>query len=180
MIAIALDPTRLRLGLAGRGPMFRRRLDGLHRGGATPLVFSDDVAATAGDQAFHPLGEVAVARLDVLWIAGMATAEAAPLAEAARSRGALVNVEDHRPQCDFHSVAEIRRGDLLLTVSTGGRSPALTARLRADLARRYGEAWAERLRLLADQRDRWRREGMDLATVARRSDAVIDAAGWLP
>ncbi|MDE2333462.1 MAG: siroheme synthase [Rhodospirillales bacterium] len=179
MIPIALDPTRLRLGLAGRGPLLRRRLDLLGRGGATPALFSNDAEAVAGWPLASPLEAVATATLDVLWIAGLPDGEAAALARAARSRGALVNVEDVRTQCDFHSVAEVRRGDLLLTVSTGGRSPALTARLRADLARRFGPEWEERLHMLAQHRDAWRRQGMDLSTLARRSDAVIDAAGWL-
>ena len=50
----------------------------------------------------------------------------------------LVNVEDRPALCDFHSVAEVRRGDLLLTVSTGGASPGLAARIRARLAAEFG------------------------------------------
>jgi len=37
--------------------------------------------------------------------------------------------------------AQIKRGDLLLTVSTGGKSPRLAKKLRQELARQYGEEY---------------------------------------
>jgi precorrin-2 dehydrogenase/sirohydrochlorin ferrochelatase len=88
----------------------------------------------------------------------------------------LVNVEDRPALCDFHSVAAVRRGDLLLTVSTGGASPGLAARIRARLADQYGPEWADRLALLRDHRAAWRRDGGD---VAARTDALLHANGWL-
>ena len=91
----------------------------------------------------------------------------------------LVNVEDVTPLCDFHSVAEIRRGDLLLTVSTGGRSPGLAARIRGRLADEFGAEWADRLAEIGALRDRWRQEGRSLAELGERTNAAIDAAGWL-
>jgi len=73
-------------------------------------------------------------------------------------------------------VAEVRRGDLLLTVSTGGASPGLAARLRARLAADYGPEWAERLALLRRHRAAWRAVGSD---VAERTDALLQSSGWL-
>ena len=89
-----------------------------------------------------------MAALQVLWIAGLPVDAAAALAALARSERVLVNVEDRPQLCDFHSVAEVRRGDLLLTVSTGGASPGLSARIRARLATEFGPEWGERLALL--------------------------------
>ncbi len=54
----------------------------------------------------------------------------ARLAQLARDAGVLVNVEDVPDLCDFHVPAAVRRGDLLLTVSTGGRAPGLSRILR--------------------------------------------------
>ena len=85
-----------------------------------------------------------------LWIVGLPDDEAAELAALARSERVLVNVEDRPALCDFHSVAEVRRGDLLLTVSTGGASPGLAARIRARLAAEFGPEWADRLALLRE------------------------------
>ena len=87
-----------------------------------------------------------------------------------------MNVEDRPALCDFHSVAEVRRGDLLLTVSTGGASPGLAARIRARLAAEYGAEWADRLALLREHRAQWRRDGGDVAAL---TDALLQANGWL-
>jgi precorrin-2 dehydrogenase/sirohydrochlorin ferrochelatase len=87
----------------------------------------------------------------------------------------LVNVEDCPALCDFHSVAEVRRGDLLLTISTGGASPGLAARVRARLEGEFGPEWADRLALLRERRAAWRREGRNLAAM---TDALLQANGW--
>jgi len=42
---------------------------------------------------------------------------------------------------DFVSPSVLRRGDLTLTVSTGGGSPTLAAVVREDLAAQYGPEW---------------------------------------
>ena len=111
-----------------------------------------------------------------LWIAGLPDDEAAALAALARSERVLVNVEDRPALCDFHSVAEVRRGDLLLTVSTGGASPGLAARIRARLAAEFGPEWADRLALLRGHRAAWRKEGRDVTAL---TDALLHANGWL-
>jgi precorrin-2 dehydrogenase/sirohydrochlorin ferrochelatase len=73
-------------------------------------------------------------------------------------------------------VAEVRRGELLLTVSTGGASPALAARLRARLAAEFGPEWADRLALLREHRVAWRGQGRDAAAL---TDALLRTSGWL-
>jgi precorrin-2 dehydrogenase / sirohydrochlorin ferrochelatase len=90
-----------------------------------------------------------------------------------------VNVEDRPPLCDFHSVAEVRRGDLLLTVSTAGASPGLAARIRARLAIEYGPEWSERLAQLRHRRGTWRRDGRRRAEITELTDALLHANGWL-
>src|SRR6266511_1926897 len=67
----------------------------------------------------------------------------------ARWRRVLVNVMDDIPHCDFAAPALVRRGDLAIAISTGGRSPALARRLREDLERQYGPAWSRALDLEA-------------------------------
>lgn len=59
-------------------------------------------------------------------------------AEESRSKGALVNVVDAPELCDFTVPSKMTRGDLLITVSTGGKSPALAKKLRLELEDRYG------------------------------------------
>ena len=181
MIPIALDAVALPLAVAGRGPAAARRLQALRAGGAhAPLLFSDQPdeslvrAAGPALRDFLP-GRPDLGGLRALWIAGLPDDEAAALAALARSERVLVNVEDRPALCDFHSVAEVRRGDLLLTVSTGGASPGLAARIRARLATEFGPEWAERLALLRASA----RRGAKAGDVAALTDALLHANGWL-
>ena len=67
---------------------------------------------------------------------------------AAQQAGCLVNVADAPAQCDFHVPAVVRRGDLLFTVSTSGKSPALAAALKSRLEREIGVEYARLVTLL--------------------------------
>jgi precorrin-2 dehydrogenase / sirohydrochlorin ferrochelatase len=185
MIAVALDPAALPIAVAGRGAVALRRFLALRSGGALDLLlFSDqqdpDLAHSAGLALRNFLPERAdLARLRALWIAGLPDDRAAALAALARSERVLVNVEDKPALCDFHSVAEVRQGDLLLTVSTGGASPGLAARIRARLAAEYGPEWGERLAQLRGQRLAWRQDGRNPTEVTALTDALLHANGWL-
>jgi precorrin-2 dehydrogenase/sirohydrochlorin ferrochelatase len=69
-----------------------------------------------------------------------------------RWRKVLVNVMDDVPHCDFAAPALVRRGDLAIAISTGGRSPALARRLREQLSGQFDERWGELLALLGEVR----------------------------
>ena len=181
MVPVALDPAAVAMAVAGRGQGALRRFLKLRDGNARDLLlFSDDpdgleAAPEASLRRFLP-GRSEMAALQALWIVGLPTDAAKELAALARSERVLVNVEDRPEFCDFHSVAEVRRGDLLLTVSTGGSSPGLSARIRARLAAEFGAEWGERLALLRDRRAIWRGRGYD---VAAETEALLQASGWL-
>jgi precorrin-2 dehydrogenase/sirohydrochlorin ferrochelatase len=180
MIAVALDPVAVAIGVAGRGPAALRRFLALRAGGSQDaLLFSDEPAGLeASGQALrhHLPTRTDIAGLRVLWITGLPAEKAAELADLARAERVLVNVEDRPALCDFHSVAEVRRGDLLLTVSTGGASPGLAARIRERLAADFGPEWVDRLALLRRRRNAWRQNGDDVPAL---TDALIHANGWL-
>ena len=53
---------------------------------------------------------------------------------------------------DFATMAAVRRGDLLLALTTGGAGPALTARLRRQMESSFGPEWADYVSLLAEMR----------------------------
>jgi precorrin-2 dehydrogenase/sirohydrochlorin ferrochelatase len=187
MLPLMVDTMALPVLLVGRGAGVLRRLHFLRAGGLGDVrVFSPapeeaGLSAAAGEHLVERLptaGELAGARL--VFIAGLAEAEAGALAEQAHSAGALVNVEDNKRLSDFFVPGVVRRGDLVVTVSTSGRNPGLTRRLRRYLEGVFGPQWAGRLALLSAARERWRREGVDLQTLAHRTDALIDRKGWLP
>ena len=186
MIPIVVDPQRVPIALVGRGAQAVSRLAWLRQGGASDItVFSDapspELVERSGDLLCRRLpggGDLGLFRL--VWIADLPRERASALAGEARAAGALVNVEDALPWCDFHNPSVVRRGDLLLTVSTGGRSPGLAARIRRHLERAFGPEWAGRLDHLGAKRAAWRRRERPLVELARLTDAVIERKGWLP
>ena len=68
-------------------------------------------------------------------------------AEAAR-RGVLLNVADRPALCTFIMPAIVKRGGLMIAVSTGGRSPAFSARMRRELERRFGREYGTAVDIL--------------------------------
>jgi precorrin-2 dehydrogenase / sirohydrochlorin ferrochelatase len=73
---------------------------------------------------------------------------------AAQVRGLPVNIVDQPDLCSFVVPATIRRGDLTLAISTGGRSPALAKKLRRDLEKVYGPEYGPYLELLGAIREK--------------------------
>ncbi|MGD8343603.1 MAG: bifunctional precorrin-2 dehydrogenase/sirohydrochlorin ferrochelatase [Desulfobacterales bacterium] len=66
----------------------------------------------------------------------------------------LCNIADRPEVCNFILPAIVRRGDLAITISTSGKSPALAKRLRLDLETQFGEEYAAFLRLMGAIRDK--------------------------
>jgi siroheme synthase-like protein len=92
----------------------------------------------------------------------------------AEERGVLCNVMDDNDHCHFAAPAIVRRGDLVIAISTGGRSPALARRLREDLEKRYGPIWAELLEVIGEVRTRTLPKLPDLAERSRRWSRALD------
>lgn len=155
IVLTSLDSARC--VVVGGGAVAERKAAGLIEAGARPRVVSPTLTAMlAGwravglidhlERAYRP-GDLKGAALVIA-----ATSDPAVNLEVAaegRERGILVNVASDPAAGTFHTVATVRRGDLLLTISTGGQSPALAARLRAELAERLGPEYAAILQGMA-------------------------------
>ena len=72
----------------------------------------------------------------------------AAAASEATANGSLVNVADNPGLCDFSVPAKVVRGDLVITVSTGGHSPAVARQIRLELEERYGPEYEVLLELV--------------------------------
>jgi len=96
------------------------------------------------------------------------------ISAAARRAGALVNIVDDIPACDWAMPAIVRRGELLLAIGTSGASPALARKLRERLAAEYGPEWAEIVRVLREAREETLPLLPDFAERAARWRAALD------
>lgn len=72
---------------------------------------------------------------------------------ACHARGIPVNVVDQPADCTFIVPAVVRRGDLIVAVSTSGRSPALARALREDLENRFGSEYEDFLAIMGSVRE---------------------------
>jgi precorrin-2 dehydrogenase/sirohydrochlorin ferrochelatase len=97
----------------------------------------------------------------------------------ARKFGILCNIADRPEACDFTLPAVVSRGDLTITVSTSGKSPALARRLRKDLEMQLGEEYDVGLKLMGAVRKRLLGEGHDPDAHKVRFRRVIDG-GLIP
>lgn len=71
------------------------------------------------------------------------------IADEARRRHILVNVVDHPNLCDFIVPSVVRRGRLLVAISTEGACPAYSKRLRTALEKQFDRAYGDYVELLA-------------------------------
>lgn len=76
------------------------------------------------------------------------------VARLARRLRVPVNVVDDPKRCDFYYPAVIRRGPLLVAISTEGRSPALARRLRQHLQKSLTPELGRAVERLGRERDR--------------------------
>ena len=76
---------------------------------------------------------------------------AAVFAEAEAER-VLCNAVDDVEHCHFAVPSIVRRGELLLAISTGGRAPALAKRLRRRLSAELGWEWEALVDVLGEVR----------------------------
>ena len=82
----------------------------------------------------------------------------AAVAAEAKRRGIPVNVIDDPAASTFQVPASIRRGELILSVSTAGGSPALSRAIRMELEEMYPPAfgmWLERVSCLRVELQEW-------------------------
>lgn len=172
MMTVALDLERLPALLVGPPSALRERADQLRAAGARDLTQHPCERLRAGE-----LPSLEGRRLLLLCAQELPGAEL--LLEQARRRGLLLWMEDRREFCDFHLPAVVRRGDLTISISTAGRSPALARRLRRHLESLFPEHWAARLEEIGDLRDRLRRRGATAGEINGATERLLVERGWL-
>jgi precorrin-2 dehydrogenase/sirohydrochlorin ferrochelatase len=185
MLPITVDLARVRVVLVGNGDAARRRLALLDRAGARRLeVYATapgrELAAAAGARLRRRLPQAKeISGAQLVFLAAIGEAAAGRLRRIADRAGVLLNVEDDIARSDFHSPAVVRRGDLTVAISTGGKSPGLAAAIRRQVDACFGPEWAARLDHAAALRSRWRDADCNTATVARLTMSWLDRQGGI-
>lgn len=156
--------------VVGGGAVAARKVGTLVRSGADVVVVAPEIAPEI--EAFVDSGGVRVERrpfepadLDGALLAFAATDQRdvnRAVAEAADERGVLANVSDDPSASDFNNPGLVRRRDITLAVSTGGRSPAFTRFLREQLQDWLTDARCALLELVAEVRRDMRSAGKSL------------------
>jgi precorrin-2 dehydrogenase/sirohydrochlorin ferrochelatase len=156
-----------RVVVVGGGRIAARKIEPLLEAGALVEVVSPEVGAEvrawadAGRLVLHERAFRA-GDLEGAWLALTATDDPVvnTAVHAAGEAGRVwVNSADDPANCSFTLMSVIRRGDLVVSVGTGGRSPALAAQLRRRLEEEIGPEYETLLDLLADAREELRGAG---------------------
>jgi len=180
-LPVFLDLRARPVVVVGGGPPAARRARDLLAGAARVTVVSPtlgaelEALAEAGGLAWRPRAfappDVRGAAL-VIAATGRADVDDA-VARAARAARVPVSVVDDASRSDLVFGAVVRRGDLQISVSTGGRSPGLARLVREQLEALFGPEWAELVARAGDERMRARAAA---ATPAERLDAGLAVA----
>jgi siroheme synthase-like protein len=153
--------------VVGAGRIAARKIEPLLDAGADVLVVAPEIGAEI--RAWADAGRLTVAErafaatdLDGAWLATTATGVPEvdhAVFEAGEARRIWVNSADDPSNCSFTLTSVVRQGDLVVTVGTGGRSPALATWLRRRFTRDLGPEYATLLDVLSEAREELRSSG---------------------
>ena len=153
--------------VVGAGRIAQRKIEGLLAAGAEVEVVApeavDGVRAMAEDGRVRwSARDFSPADLDDAWLA--ITATSTPEVNravflAGEDRRVWVNSADDPANCSFSLMSVVRRGDIVVTIGTNGRSPALATFLKDHVATEMGEEYTTLLELLSEAREAIRSSG---------------------
>lgn len=89
-------------------------------------------------------------------------------------KGKLCNIADQPDLCNFILPSVIDRGDLIIAISTSGKSPAFARRLREQLEAQFGPEYAGFLKLMGAVRKILLKQVRDPETHRRVFESLID------
>jgi uroporphyrin-III C-methyltransferase / precorrin-2 dehydrogenase / sirohydrochlorin ferrochelatase len=158
---VMLELRGRRCVVVGGGTVAEAKVRGLVEAGAEVALIAPELTEELESLAGRRL--IAVLRrpymegdLDGAFLAIAATDDAgtnAKIFAEAEARGVLLNAVDDIAHCHFAAPAVLRRGDLVVALSTGGKAPALAKQLRSRLSWQFPEEYSTLLELLGEVRE---------------------------
>jgi precorrin-2 dehydrogenase/sirohydrochlorin ferrochelatase len=165
---IFLEMKDRRCVVLGSGAVAERKVEGLLAAGASVTVISPTV--TEGLQRLLAQGAIRhVARerrsgdlsgCELAFVAMDDPEENVAACREARSRYVWVNSADDPAQCDFILPAVLRRGGLVVAISTGGQSPAVTRAVREELDEYIAADYAQFVQIASEVRKELREKSI--------------------
>ena len=170
--------------VVGGGGVGTRKVKTLLECGAQVTVISPEASATLS--AMAESGEITWHRrtyrssdLDGKFLVIGATDDQAQnrkIHSDASQRNKLCNIADQPDKCNFILPAIVHRGDLILGISTSGKSPALAREIRQDLEQRFGMEYAHFLELMGAVRNRVLEESQDSRANKEKFDQLVKSS----
>ena len=165
---VFLDLNGKSVVVIGGGNIAHQKMENLVKVGADVTVISPDLnapmsALKAEGRFRHIDRDYQPGDLEGYTLAFVATddrAVNAAVADEGKSRGVWVNAVDDPPYCDFIMPGIVQRGDLVIAVSTSGRSPAMARKMREELTDFLTEEWVAMLELAAEVRAELKARGV--------------------
>jgi precorrin-2 dehydrogenase/sirohydrochlorin ferrochelatase len=180
---ICLDMTRLPCLVVGGGSVGLRKVQVLLEVGARVRVVAPEAApelralADEGriELAQRPYAESDLEGIRLAFVATNDNELNRRITDEARERGILINVVDVPELCDFIVPAIVRRGSLLVAVSTEGACPAYAKRLRRRLELEFDAAYGEYVDLLRRMRQEILARTEHSSQAARLLERLLDS-----
>lgn len=147
--------------VVGAGAVGSQKIAGLLEAGADVVVIDPSPSVSfretfAARVTWHQRNYV-LADLDGAYLVIVATSDEAlnrQIYEEAQRRGILANVVDVPPLCDFYYPAVVRRGALIVAVSSQGESPHLAQRVRDEISEVLPEELSSTVERIGEERRR--------------------------
>ncbi|MBI4620581.1 MAG: bifunctional precorrin-2 dehydrogenase/sirohydrochlorin ferrochelatase [Desulfobacterales bacterium] len=153
--------------MLGGGGVAERKVESLLRCGGAVTVISPDLTPRLKELLSHSkiqhlCREYQRGDFEDAFLVFVATNDPMVNAESSQEalgKGILVNTVDTPKRCNFIVPSVVDRDDLVITISTSGKSPALAKKIREKLETGYGEEYSIFLTIMGAVRERLLKAG---------------------
>lgn len=155
--------------VVGGGQVAGRKASSLIQAGASvrivaPKISEEIKAVVDSDKAEWLQEEFKPEHLDGIFLAIASTDNERvnkTIYDQAVKRAIPVNIVDKPELCTFIVPSVTRRGDLIIAISTSGKSPAVAKMIRKKLEKEFGEEWVVFLEIMGEARHKAMRSVRD-------------------
>ena len=183
---VNLDIKKRKCLVVGGGQVGTRKVMTLLECGASVTVISPELTKTLKDLSDNGAIEW-ISRpystpdlIDAFLVIGATddTALHRRIHEDAQTYEKLCNIADQPESCNFILPSVVNRGDLVMTVSTSGKSPAYAKKLRQSLESSFGEEHRIFLRLMGAVRKRILEQNNNTEDHSPIFEKLVNAGLW--